>query len=793
MKQLQRICAIISIACACTPAFAAMLVDVAQPDSAALSRSPAAAALPANLIIQATDSATQALDKLIAILTHHKENLHALTEQFPLIQMYEDIYIPIDTLQGCPEAIVRLLCERRPEIITEWLLFKVGASNYEAEIARLSRQLKVDAHEIRNYALMCAKYLANAEVTKNRGTINRILREKLRDDGSFIDAAIIKLLLIAGVVPSDSKADAVSLANKFTEQRRFYGAPLNRSNSNEVHRKNIIALFSEGYNIAPVFVARKYIFVSGYRAGLNFEQARNSEWIRIEPERLEERQPASPPTISSSLMINKSDSIDVKKQKLARLLAEHLQNLDQAKNRALSTYSQITGQQRAAFYALTAEFPLIKIYEESYLFIEMLLKLGAPSKANDAESIVNLLYDRRAEIITEWLLYKAKEDTYGTEIAELSNLLAIDPSEIQDYACQCALFLTDNRLDSSDFTDIVRENLADAGSGIQSVIIKLLLIANAVPQRWKGDAIALADDFTRQMNSNISNGTGLRRILGDSDNDDMIVLFPGCESCESLQWQFSSNGLSTHLVDRYKDRFFDIFCHRKYEFVRAHRAGRQPEHKITPELIQRYRASVATSRKNSHSSSPSASSPHSNNVSHTGSSSKTHLTAKFLIGLAAAMLVTKILYEYNLRNKADKSLKTINEILSNSTHLISDVSRLMQESSFSVETEGDSLTTLFERCQLQLLSTELDFIYNQGSDVLKERLLKSCKLHEEFFNVWEQISRILSKPTNAVHQSKKLSLAEIRSTIQSMLSHINLIKQSMEKAALLQAPNQLAA
>lgn len=219
MKQLRRVLAIISIFGTCSQALAAVYMET----SAERSDAPAKASLPENLIplrIELSDPIQIKKHKLIEILTHHRENLDALTAQFPLIQIYEGSYTSIEVLQQTlrdlsqpsdAQAIVNLLWNRRPEIITEWLQCKVEAANYETEIARICSLLETSPILIMVYALECAVFLTN-----NQSGGAGLVRDNLVDDGSFIQSAIIKLMLIAGTVPPQFKEKAVALADKFT-------------------------------------------------------------------------------------------------------------------------------------------------------------------------------------------------------------------------------------------------------------------------------------------------------------------------------------------------------------------------------------------------------------------------------------------------------------------------------------------------------------------------------------------------------------------------------------------------
>lgn len=402
-------------------------------------------------------------------------------------------------------------------------------------------------------------------------------------------------------------------------------------------------------------------------------------------------------TASQEIWVRESDSIAEKMRKTIALLTQQQQALDRIPPSQYTERSDFLINSTQNLYLRTALFPLIQIYEESYTSLQS-LKGFRKERGQGAgiEEIVNQLFERRIEIVVEWLQCKVDATEYQAKIERLSRLLDIEPYAIRDYALQCALFLTHNPLpyfDPAAIDAIVSESLNSHDAVCREfVIIKLLLIADEVSPQFKDQAVAVANAFTRETKVSNQSRTiadlGHRRAFGRSyqagfagqnnEVNDLIILFPGCINIEDGGYMFL-NGFSSELLGRCKMPPWDLFYHDKYEFVSAYRAYRMPQHKVTSETILQYRKAHAEDLQKKQSADPiSSSSNHSDNLLPRRESSKVSLTAKLLVGSAAIAIIAKILYHYNLRAKerakVDISLKSIEEILSNNSHLIKDLS-----------------------------------------------------------------------------------------------------------------------
>lgn len=155
MKHLQRILAVISIFGICSRS--AALIEEAVLNTASQ-----------EIWVRESDSIAEKMRKTIALLTQQQQaldrippsqytersdflinstqNLYLRTALFPLIQIYEESYTSLQSLQGFRkergqgagiEEIVNQLFERRIEIVVEWLQCKVDATEYQAKIERL--------------------------------------------------------------------------------------------------------------------------------------------------------------------------------------------------------------------------------------------------------------------------------------------------------------------------------------------------------------------------------------------------------------------------------------------------------------------------------------------------------------------------------------------------------------------------------------------------------------------------------------------------------------------------------
>ena len=368
---------------------------------------------------------------------------------------------------------------------------------------------------------------------------------------------------------------------------------------------------------------------------------------------------------------------------------------------------------------------LIHAYTDSYQSIEKLqTELKNLNQPYSLADIATLLYNRRVEILTEFLLLCDTQD-FPTTTRLACGQLIITIAELQKYALNFALFLAHHPDLNEKNTGVIAKIFKSNLDNDNFEIAKLLLIAGF--PAGEDSQIVVTKSLGRQI-------TQKRILASSSPNDrqpvDSIVL----RTARSLDDNNVHFFLSTdNLAALYAEG--SDFRSRRAEFVLANRLSRPPQ---TPSSLSQ------------------------------DTTLKTYAPVAMLT-IGAAVLAG-IVYHYCLKLKARYALRTV--------QLLAQKGPLNEEpipSSGQEITTGQRLRKLYELYELEKLNKEVRFIANYGSFETKKEFLNTYRLQRGFFKVLEEMDRIPTSTTD--------DLSTIRETIKSIFSSIEHIKKSVEKPA----------
>lgn len=409
--------------------------------------------------------------------------------------------------------------------------------------------------------------------------------------------------------------------------------------------------------------------------------------------------------------------------------------------------------------------PLKSAYEMCYQSIEELTdeltRLGLPHSPRD---IASLLYNRRAEIITELLLVDLHPESFVTTIPQLCFAVNLSVDELKAYALNFALFLTHNR--PNDKSPQTIENILTTVKYLHGPkICKLLLIAGVVPPEGREKALRYCDPSTFRHAS---------RILMSSHPS-----APGETNLfmDAIVCNIAPTGPNPYHQSRYlfyNNYFFDLdskirgnddLPSRSAAYVSAYRAGRAPQNLLL--LSPRHRIPIALS-----------------------------IGTPVALSVGAGLLIRMVVYRYRLKFKARHSLRTIqllvknNDLMKNMTLAMGPLNEEPTQSFVQEIASAQRLQKLYEGYELEKISKELHFIENYASLDTKKEFLKTYQLDAVFFKALEEMHRIIANTKSekahlytldSANKSAAVNLSEAEDAITSILSSVELIKKSVEK------------